>query len=75
MMLKTGMLWFDNAPNRSLEAKLRRAMAYYERKYGAKPTVCYLHPTSLTQPLASLDDIKLVKAADVLPNHFWLGIA
>ena len=80
----TGMLWFDNDPKSALDEKIGRAAAYYLKKYGCAPTVCYVHPSMLvasgnSADLASLSkDICLsgvaVKAnRSVLPNHFWIG--
>ncbi len=37
-----GMLWFDPT-QRTLEEKVRLAAAYYERKYGRRPTLIAAH--------------------------------
>ncbi len=71
--MKTGMLWFDNSKQRDLEAKLQRAITYYENKYGARPTVCYVHPSYLTGNLKRVAGVELRASNMVLPNHFWLG--
>lgn len=72
--MKTGMLWFDNSDQRDLEAKLQRAIAYYESKYGVHPTVCYVHPSSLTGNLKRVAGLELRTSNMILPHHFWLGL-
>ena len=74
-MMKQGMLWYDDSPTRSLEKKIARASAYYQNKYGSRPNVCYIHPRALPDTFAAGEAIKVVPAADVLPHHFWLGVA
>ena len=45
--MRTGMLWFDNNDQHDMEAKLRRAVDYYEKKYGKRPSVCVVHPLTM----------------------------
>jgi len=71
-----GMLWYDNDPKITLEAKIERAANYYRDKYGPRPNVCRVHPSMLPRG-ASDSDIMLsgllVKADKVvLRNHFLL---
>ncbi len=72
--MKTGMLWFDNSDQRDLEAKLQRAIAYYESKYGVRPTVCYVHPSFLAGNLKRIAGLELRTSNTILPHHFWLGL-
>jgi hypothetical protein len=37
-MMQTGMLWLDDDKRRSIEEKVRRAVAYYRDKYGRSLT-------------------------------------
>ena len=76
--MNVGMLWFDNDPKADLATKISRAAAYYEKKYGSKSDLCYVHP-SVLQGL----DLKVVSDASgleirtnrsILPNHLWIGI-
>ncbi len=71
--MKTGMLWFDNDGTRSLEAKLNRAIQYYETKYGIRPNACYVHPSMLVEGIPDLADVVIEGSNTVLPHHFWLG--
>jgi len=45
--MKIGMLWFDNDPSRSLDAKVARAVDFYRNKYGKIATLCFVHPSML----------------------------
>jgi hypothetical protein len=71
--MQSGMLWFDNDRKRDLTAKLRRAADYYETKYGRRPTVCVVHPSTLAGPHEDVKGLRLEEANTVLPHHFWLG--
>lgn len=76
--MRAGMLWFDDR-NAPLPDKLERAAEHYQAKYGARPTLCYIHPTMAH--LAGLHGNAIinriqVKANDiVLLNHLWIGMA
>ena len=74
MDLRTGMLWYDDASDRSLSDKLARATNYYESKYGQIPTVCYLNADALSGEPIDNGGLKLQAAPDLLPHHFWLGV-
>ena len=74
VMMKVGMLWFDDTPNRPLAAKIDRAIKHYRIKYGSSPNVCYVHPCSLQETESPGPPIKVVGVRDVLPHHFWLGV-
>jgi len=45
--MNIGMLWFDNDPKATLDAKIGRAAAYYREKYGKIPTLCFVNPKML----------------------------
>ena len=72
--MKTGMLWFDNDPKADLATKIARAADYYQRKYGQKPSICFVHPTMLTGTPARSHDIEVRPNRQVLPNHLWMGL-
>ena len=72
--MKTGMLWYDNDPKSDLPTKIARAAAYYERKYGNIPNVCFVHPSMLAPSSATRSGkIEIRPSRQVLPNHLWLG--
>jgi hypothetical protein len=77
-----GMLWFDNDKKSDYEAKIERAAAYYRKKYGKAPNLCFVHPCML--PNTGNDTIakqnfnsrgvEIRTSKTMLPNHFWIGI-
>ena len=70
-----GMLWYDDDSKRQLTEKVTRAAAYYQSKYGARPTVCYVHPSLLNAaPAETIAGVRLRPARTVLVNHFWMGV-
>jgi len=77
--MKTGLLWFDDDPRRQLEEKVKRAATHYERKYGASPTLCFVHPSTLNgnggKSLKKAGGVEIRPGRSVLPDHFWLGVA
>lgn len=75
MTMKVGMLWFDDTRDRPLDDKIERAATYYREKYGGIPNVCYVHPSCLTHTGSPDQPIKVLSARDVLPHHFWIGVA
>jgi hypothetical protein len=87
--MNIGMLWFDNDPKPGLARKVRRAAIYYRAKYGLAPTLCYVHPSMLANPLAladlspspsadspvyNADGVEIRSNRSVLPNHLWIGV-
>ena len=71
--MRVGMLWFDSSDQRDLAAKLKRAAAYYQTKYGTQATVCYVHPSMAPGATLTIDGIEVRTSNTVLPHHFWLG--
>lgn len=72
--MRTGMLWFDNDPKTDLPTKVIRAAAYYQKKYGCTPNLCFVHPSMLEVQAKRAEGIELRPSRQVLPNHFWLGV-
>lgn len=73
--MDVGMLWFDADPRSAVAAKIERAAAYYQSKYGRHPTLCFLNPATAgglsAKAVAGLD---VHTSQAVLPEHFWLGV-
>lgn len=68
-----GMLWFDSNQELAVSDRVERAANYYKEKYGRVATLCFVHPSALTEPsLTGRTEIQPLDA--VQPNHFWLGI-
>jgi len=81
--METGLLWFDNDPRTSLEEKIRRAACRYAQKFGQPATLCILNPKALAalsgepprEVLVEGRAVKVLAARQVLPHHFWVGVA
>jgi hypothetical protein len=73
--MDVGLLWFDNDAGQALTAKVDRAAEHYHRKYGRKPSLCYVHPTMLPTGDGKLmaGPVEVRTAAWVMPNHFFIG--
>jgi hypothetical protein len=81
-----GMLWFDNDKQADLNAKVKKAVNYYQNKYGQKPNICFVNPCMIstngngihTQKdkgvVKTNNGIEIRELATMLPNHFWIGI-
>lgn len=71
---KTGMLWLDNDPARTLADKVARAVAHYQEKYGRLPMVCYINPNAIPDGMAmgAAAGVLIVQDKHTLPHHFLL---
>ena len=77
--MNTGMLWYDNDPKKTLDAKVLQAADYYRHKYGRTPDLCLVNPGSFNktaQPgeplLAGRIQIKPLRS--IMPGHLWIGV-
>jgi hypothetical protein len=71
--METGMLWFDNDPRSDLFAKVNRAVDYYQKKYGKRPEVCFVHPGAVND-VQRYNGIEIRSSQMILPNHLWIGL-
>jgi hypothetical protein len=74
MEMKTGLLWFDDSPGVPLADKLGHAVRRYREKFGRRPNVCYMHPSTMTDASAAPAEVRVVTSTNVQPNHFWVGV-
>ena len=72
--MNTGMLWFDNDPKTDLATKIAQAAAYYQKKYGRIPDVCFVHPSMLQDGETKAGGLELKPNRVVRPHHLWLGM-
>jgi len=72
--MNTGMLWFDNDPKTDLSNKIHQAAAYYQKKYGCWPNLCFVHPSVLKENEAKPRNMEIQPSALIQPNHLWLGV-
>ena len=73
--MMSGMLWFDNDKSASLSAKVDRAAAYYRKKYGQRPNICFVHPQMVADQSAAGEKpaVAVEASKDILLHHFWIG--
>jgi hypothetical protein len=73
--MHTGMLWFDNSTS-TLNQKILKAMDYYQKKYGRRPSLCLINPSMLetNQKKLEIDGLTVRPYRPVLPGHIWIGI-
>ncbi len=80
-----GLLWFDDDPRKRLEDKVSRAAVYYERKYGYRPELCLVHPSTLNEEISQSGNgqdererrsgsVEIRPGRSVMPDHLWLGL-
>lgn len=67
--MTTGMLWYDNSKT-PLDIKIKKAMAYYEKKYGVKAEICMINPK---MGEATIEGIEILPYRPILPGHIWIG--
>ena len=71
--MSTGLLWFDDDPKAPLEDKVRKAAAYYRKKFEKAATICLVHPSMHLGDSLVVDGITVRTWKPVAPNHFWIG--
>ena len=73
--MKTGLLWFDSSPKRSLEEKVKAAAERYAVKFGVPPNACFVNPELLGRKEVHIDGVQVSGAPNILPHHFLLGVS
>lgn len=71
--MEIGMLWFDDS-HLSLKEKIGRAAAFYDEKYGRRPTLCLANPITINGGERVIAGVQVRQARTVMPNHFWIGV-
>jgi hypothetical protein len=72
--MKTGMMWFDNDPRRSLAEKVAKAADYFREKYQLAPNTCMVHPSMLAEHTFRAGNVEVRPLRGVLPGHLWIGV-
>ena len=76
--MEIGMLWFDNDKRSDYPEKIARAAAYYHKKYGKAPNICFVHPGTIKtvkdDQLVHSQGVEIRISKTMLPNHFWIGV-
>jgi len=71
--MNIGMLWFDSNQAMEVAKRVELAADYYREKYGRAATLCFVHPSTLSEPM-KLGRMEIRPMDTVQPYHFWLGI-
>ncbi len=72
--MQAGMMWFDNDKKTSLSAKVTKAAAYYQKKYGRSPNLCMVNPSMLNDKEELNGKITIRPYQPIVAGHLWLGI-
>jgi len=82
--MKVGWMWFDSDPQKTFEEKVQQAASRYREKFGRPPTVCYVNNGQDFGELSRAVNgqrelrcgpVRIIGAHNILPHHFWLGVA
>lgn len=71
--MKTGLLWYDDNPTRSLTEKIALAAARYRQKHGVPPNICYVHPNT-RDIVKNVGVVEVKPLRTVLIHHIWIGM-
>ncbi len=76
--MRVGLLWFDDDPKKEVSLKVKEAAERYFEKFGRRPNLCYVNPSTPPLPRdptdgVHLDGLRLLSSPLVLPDHFWVG--
>jgi hypothetical protein len=69
----TGMLWFDNSPNKATRAKIIEAADYFRKKYGQVPNYCEVNPQMLDGEV-QIGKLTIRPNRKITPGHLWIGV-
>jgi len=72
--MATGMIWFDNDPQKNINEKINLAVQYYQKKFGNEPTVCFLNPKFEGKLLDSDSEIEFDYNLGLSPDYIWIGM-
>lgn len=73
--MRVGMLWLDDDRRTAIDERVDRAVAYYRGKYGRRPNLCIVHPSTLGEEVyRGSAEVELQTSNAVLPDHLWLGV-
>jgi len=78
--MRAGLLWFDDDPKKEVSLKVKEAARRYFEKFGRRPNLCYVNPTTLTIPGDAIgmegihrNGLRVLSSPLILPDHFWVG--
>jgi hypothetical protein len=74
LVMREGLLWYDDNPKLPLAAKIREAVRRYRDKFGRSPDLCFVHPDTLADSAELPNFITVATRATIGPNNFWVGV-
>ena len=71
--MQIGLLWYDDDPRKTLDAKIEQAAARYHEKYGETPDACYVNPAAVAAE-GKRNGLRVVPARSIRPGYLWIGV-
>lgn len=71
--MNVGMRWADYS-NDPLAEKVEKAAAYYRRKYGQAPDLCFVHPSLAGEDPQPIGGVEVRAHSLMLPCDLWIGV-
>lgn len=74
--MNVGMLWLDSEKTSTVPTMIANAAAYYRKKYGQTPNLCFVHPSMLETAGGGHENVKIAVKSDkaILPGLLWIGV-
>lgn len=71
--MQVGLMWYDDDPRKTLDAKIEQAAARYHEKYGNAPTACFV---SAASGLAGgvRGGVRVAPLRTLRANYLWIGV-
>ncbi len=69
--MSLGLLYRERRAKDELAQRILQAAAAYQRMYGRRPEVCYVHP-SCQEGLTQLPQMEVRADEQIQPNQFYL---
>jgi hypothetical protein len=70
--MQIGLLWYDDDPRKTLDAKIAQATRRYREKYGRVPNACVVNPAVATG--GHCGGLRLIPTRTIRPNYLWIGV-
>lgn len=71
--MQTGLMWYDDDPRKTLDAKIEQAAARYREKYGRAPNACFVNPAQ-TGSTGGSEALRVVARPTIRLNYLWIGV-
>lgn len=71
--MQVGLMWYDDDPRKTLDAKIEQAAARYHEKYGSTPTACYVS-TAAGASTGMRNGVRVAPLRTLRANYLWIGV-